>query len=380
MRSLDNFKDDLFHGENSELIKRVSSQNKNLKHRFDEEIISKQNLQTNLKEICKPITDTQQLTTGEIGKQTSKTDVLFRQLLNDLHGKHDKTSRLLTDMIRGLVKSKEEIRQQGLHIASAIAKQPLLPELINELNYYPGLVQKIMQSEDIRELNDQDRKVLEFVSHLNDNDLRTLINYYVLQGKVKSSPDILLDEDVGAVGGITPPTYTESVFQEQANESRMYKEVMNTLKKRKPGPNEGSKTGTVTVSPTFYYDANDPNTVKFGKYNVLFKEDKIKINDKEYILTAGLELLLNRVSLTIDERITTDDLNTYLNISRDAGLDYRKHRYVGKKLENVLKKLNKLDELQQDYEVLGNGFDTIILPDNVAELKSRLTLDWRIYR
>ena len=129
MSSLDNFKDDLFRGENSELLKRVSGQNKNLKHRFDEEVISKQNLQTSLKEIYKPITDTQQLTTGEIGKQTSKTDVLFNQLLTDLQGKHDNTSRLLTDMIRGLVKSNEETRQQGLLLVSAIAKQPLLPEI-----------------------------------------------------------------------------------------------------------------------------------------------------------------------------------------------------------------------------------------------------------
>ena len=383
MRSLDNFKDDLFRGENSELLKRVSGQNKNLKHRFDEEVISKQNLQTSLKEIYKPITDTQQLTTGEISKQTSKTDVLFNQLLTDLQGKHDRTSRLLTDMIPGLAKSKEETRQQGLLLVSAIAKQPLLPELINELDNYPGLVQKIMQSEDIRELDDEDRKALEPVSHLNDNDLRTLINYYVLKEIVKSSPED--EEDVGAVGGITPPesvedagavgvTLPESVFEEHANESRMYKEVMNTLKKRKPGLNEESKTGKATISPTFYYDANDPNTVKFGKYNVLFKEDTIKINDKEYFLTAGLELLLNRVNLTIDQRITTDDLNTYLNVSRDAGLDYRKHRYVGKKLEHVLNKLNKLDELQKDYEVVGNGLDTIILPDNVDKLRKRLTL------
>ena len=220
-----------------------------------------------------------------------------------------------------------------------------------------------MQSEDIRELDDQDRKALEPVSHLNDNDLRTLIHYYALKEKVEPSPDIsLYEEDEGAVGGITPPTYTESVFQEHANESRMYKEVMNTLKKRKPGLNEESKTGKATIFPTFYYDANDPNTVKFGKYNVLFKEDTIQVNDKEYFLTAGLELLLNRVNLNIDQRITTDDLNTYLNVSRDAGLDYRKHRYVGKKLEYVLNKLNKLDELQKDYEVVGNGLDTIILP------------------
>ena len=52
-------------------------------------------------------------------------------------------SRLLGDIIRGLVKSKEETRRQGLEIVSAIAKQPLLPELINELNNYPSLVKKL---------------------------------------------------------------------------------------------------------------------------------------------------------------------------------------------------------------------------------------------
>src|ERR1051325_4502626 len=143
MSSLDKFKQDLFDGEKSEWIKRVSNQNKNLKHRFDDEVISKQNMQMNLKEIYKPIIDTQQLTTGEISKHTTKTDVLFQQLLNDLQGKHIRSSRLLADIIRGLARSNEETRKQGLDIVSALAKQPLLPELINELKNYPALVKKI---------------------------------------------------------------------------------------------------------------------------------------------------------------------------------------------------------------------------------------------
>jgi hypothetical protein len=137
---------------------------------------------------------TQQITTGEISKQTTKTDVLFQQLLTDLQGKHDRSSRLLADIIRGLARSNEVTKKQGLDIVSAIAKQPLLSELINELNNYPALVKKIMQPEDMQNLDDQDRKALEPLSHLNDNDLRTLVNYYVLQGKMKSSTDVSLEE------------------------------------------------------------------------------------------------------------------------------------------------------------------------------------------
>ena len=129
-----------------------------------------------------------------------------------------------------------------------------------------------------------------------------------------------------------------------------------------------------TVSPTFYYQANDRDTVQFGDYNVLFKGEQIKINDKEYTLTPGLEIFLNRLNPTLDERITDSDLNNYLNITLDAGFDYRQHRYVGKKLYNVLKKVNKLDDLQKDVQVMGNGLNTVILPDNVDELKKRLTL------
>ena len=51
-------------------------------------------------------------------------------------------SRLLADILRGLARSNEETRKQGLDIVSAIAKQPLLPELIDELNNYPGLDKK----------------------------------------------------------------------------------------------------------------------------------------------------------------------------------------------------------------------------------------------
>ena len=60
MNSVDKFKEDLLQGESSELLNRVSKQNKNLKKRFDEEVISKQKTQADLKEIYKPITDTQQ--------------------------------------------------------------------------------------------------------------------------------------------------------------------------------------------------------------------------------------------------------------------------------------------------------------------------------
>src|SRR5258706_8875833 len=180
MSSIDKFKEDLLQGENPELIRRVSNQNRNLKHRFDKEFISKENLQTNLKEIYKPITDTQQLTTTKVGEQATKTDALFQQLLNDLRGKHDETSRLMSDMIRGLARSNEETRLQGLNIVSAIAKQPLLPELINELNEkHPDLVQKIAKSGNLQDLTDQDRKVLEPLGHLKDGDLRILIHYYV---------------------------------------------------------------------------------------------------------------------------------------------------------------------------------------------------------
>src|SRR5580692_11607229 len=367
MSSLDKFKDDLRQGDNPELLKKVSNQNKLLKQRFDEEVLTKQNLQTNLKEIYKPITDTQQVTTG---KQTAKTDVLFQQLTADLQGKHDRSSRLLADIIRGLAKSNEETRKQGLDIVSAIAKQPLLPELINELNNYPALVKKIMQPDDIRNLNEQDRKALEPLSHLNDNDLKTLVNYYVLQGKVKSSSE---EEELGAIG---PPTYAESVFEEHPSHSHAYNKVVTSLHNRKPGlQNIGKGKGVIpTVSPTFYYQVNDRDTVQFGDYNVLFKGEQIKINDKEYVLTPGLEILLNRLNPTLDERITDSDLNNYLNITLDAGFDYRQHRYVGKKLYNVLKKVNKLDDLQKDVQVMGNGLNTVILPDNVDELKKRLTL------
>ena len=188
MNSVDKFKEDLLQGESSELLNKVSKQNKNLKKRFDEEVISKQKTQADLKEMYKPITDTQQ-------KTITKTDTLFQTLLADLQGKDDRSSRLLADIIRGLARSKEETRRQGLDIVSAIAKQPLIPKLIEELNSnYPSLVKKIMELENIKNLDDQDREALEPLSHLNDNDLKTLVNYYALQGKIKSSPDVSNEE------------------------------------------------------------------------------------------------------------------------------------------------------------------------------------------
>ena len=199
---METFKDELLSGENAALMKRVSKQNRNLKARFDEQVISKQNMQTSLKEIYRPITDN---TTNEISKQITKTDTLFQQLLSDLQGKHDRTSRLLLDMIRGLARTNEEVKRQGLDIVSSIAKQPLLPELINELNNHPTLVKKIMQPGSIQNLNEEDRKALALLSHLNDNDLKTLINYYVLRDKLEPSE----------AQAVEPLTYENVRFEEK---------------------------------------------------------------------------------------------------------------------------------------------------------------------
>ena len=334
-------------GEKSSLIRRVANENKALKEMSDQEVLSKQTEHVKLKELYKPIT-------AATLDQTNKIDALFQQL----RGKHD---RLLSDIIRSVQRGTLETKRQGIDIISAIVKQPLLPELIKELNKQPTLVKQIMQSQavNLNELNSRDRKALESLNRLNDEDLRTLIKYYNLQ-QSKSEEE---QEE-----GYVPPAYSDTVFQDIAPESSAYKEVTATLQKRNAGVNKKNN------SPIFYYDANDPDTVKFGNYNVQFKENKIKVANKEYILTQGLEMLLNRTSPTLDEKISENDLQNYLNICIDAGLDYRKHVTVGKKLHNVLTKLKKLNELDKDVQVVGNGLKTVILPDNVSELQNRLAI------
>ena len=173
-----------------------------------------------------------------------------------------------------------------------------------------------MQSGNMQDLSDQDKKALEPLGHLNDNDLQTLVNYYVLHEKVKSSDLSFEKDDLGALGEISPSKNTGDSFQDNPINLPIYKETIKTLHKRKAGLNErtrGTTAGSI-VSPTFYYDANDKSTVKLGNYNVLFKDDKIKIGDAEYTLTPGLELLLNRTDPTLDEKITKNDLNSYLQI------------------------------------------------------------------
>ena len=49
MSSIIKFKEDLMKGENPELLKKVSTQNRKLKKRFDEEVIAKQNVQNFIK-------------------------------------------------------------------------------------------------------------------------------------------------------------------------------------------------------------------------------------------------------------------------------------------------------------------------------------------
>ena len=348
MSSIKLFKEDLHRGENIELMKKVSNQNKNLKKRFDNEVISKQNTQTSLKEIYQPIIDSQQLATTKISEQTIKSDTLFRELLLDLRGKHDNTSMLLTNIIEGLTKSSEEIQNQGLSIISAIAKQPLLSELIHKLNNYPGLVNKIMNSGSIKNINLEDEKVLEPLKHLNDADLKTLINYYILEGKMRAEVSASRESESGESAsylsldesGASLPGNVETNFQERPTGSHAYSIIMNNLKKRKEGLKKVNKDG----SPIFYLDRN---IVKLEDKNVTFKGNNIKIKDKEYVLTDGLELLLNRVIINSinKKQITENDRDNHKIIITDI------HQKVGHGLSK-----------------------TIILPDNVEELKNKLII------
>ena len=165
MTSVRRFKEDLMNGESPALMKKVSNQNKNLRKRFDDEVIAKQSHNKDVMEMYKPITDTQQ-------EQIAKTDALFQQLLTDLGGKHDHSSRQLHDIIRGLARSQSETRKQGLDIISSIVRQPLLQELISELQQkYPSLVKKISQPGLLRDLSEEEQRVLEPLNHLSNNDM-----------------------------------------------------------------------------------------------------------------------------------------------------------------------------------------------------------------
>ena len=211
---MDEFKQHLMQGEKSSLIRRVANENKALKEMSDQEVLSKQTEHVKLKELYKPIT-------AATLDQTNKIEALFQQL----RGKHD---RLLSDIIRSVQRGTQETTRQGIDIVSAIVKQPLLPELIKELNNHPSLVKKIMQpgTIDISDLSDQNRKALDALNHLNAVDLRTLVQYYKLQ---QSKSEEELEEEY------VPPTYSEIVFQDIAPDSSAYSEVIKTIKKQNLG-------------------------------------------------------------------------------------------------------------------------------------------------
>jgi hypothetical protein len=78
---------------------------------------------------------------------------------------------------------------------------------------------------------------------------------------------------------------------------------MDSLKKEIPVINNEGKHGIPTVAPISFYETDDPDTVKFGNYNVLFKVINIKIADKECILSQASEVLQMRVKPTLKEEI-----------------------------------------------------------------------------
>src|SRR5207245_1482635 len=120
-------------------------------------------------------------------------------------------------------------------------------------------------------------------------------------------------------------------------------------------------------------------------------KNNIKIGNKIYAYTAGLEQLLTILTpdVTNVDTISNKDLENYLEILEDSDVEgskeehMKKHHYIYKKHADVLERLgsNKVLELTMFHKVkIGKGLaKSIILPSDSNELRKRLDISIRSY-
>jgi len=142
-------------------IEDVIKLRKELKARSLADKLAKETAQFNLREICKPIIETQKHQTHDITKSQKETSQEQLRQQRELQG----------------VKSQEEQQRHNLLIEE-IKKQPLIIPLIKSLNKEPNVVKVIKGESDGSALTGKEQHILQQVNKVDDRVLRTLIDFY----------------------------------------------------------------------------------------------------------------------------------------------------------------------------------------------------------
>jgi len=348
--------------ENKSVLQKLVKLRKKLYNRSTDEKLGKEQLQTDLSEFYKPLITTQQ--------DTGKSQIKAIDRLTGKTGELNEQNKLKFDKILNELK-----------------KQPLIIPLIKSLNNHPNVVSIIKGTEeDISTLTGAERKVLKELKHIDDRILNVLIDYYTLKDELPELEEKQLigepEEELNRPSVEVPPAYQSGGFQNEylKGENKNF----DTLLKRVKGRKTEDAIGIT-------YDEYSGEFV-IGNDKIYFdNKNNIKIGDKIYKYTAGLEQLLTILTPDVSniDVITADDLRIYLQILYNSDVEgskeenMMKHHYIYKKHADVLERLdsNTLKQLIANYGVkIGKGLTkSIILPSDPNELRKRLDISIRSY-
>src|SRR5207245_1567426 len=347
--------------ENKSVLQKLVKLRKKLYNRSTDEKLGKEQLQTDLSEFYKPLITTQQ--------DTGKSQIKAIDRLTGKTGELNEQNKLKFDKILNELK-----------------KQPLIIPLIKSLNNHPNVVSIIKGTEeDISNLTGAERKVLKELKHIDDRILNVLIDYYTLKDELPEIEGKQLigehEEELNVPPVNVPPAYEPGGFSNEylKGENKNFDTLIKIVKGRK-------QQDSIEIA----YD-KDRGEFAIGINKIYFdNNNNIKIGNKVYTYTAGLELLLTRLTpdVTNIDVISNNDLENYLKILDDSDVEASKkeymikHHYIFKKHAEVLERLDssKLNLLEMQGVKIGKELTkSIILQSDSNELRKKLDISIRSY-
>ena len=227
----------------------------------------------------------------------------------------------------------------GNILKQTIEDRPLLIELIKTVTPNLGKVLTGEAKEDI--LTKSEKKILRIYDDLDDEDLKTLIDYYAFMKKpivtkgeeaeISDEPHpsdiaskVSEEEDQGAVGGIEPPPSYEDVVRGQND----FIDYLNEI------PESERDQNTTKI-----YEEN--NKLFINNVEVKIGTGSITIGNNKYPLNPSLVSLLINKKPEIDMDYISETMRDYPKILKDVGLTTKVKKY--KDLKDLWENKDKYD-------------------------------------
>ena len=351
----------------SDLLTKLVKQNKKIRDKSYAEKEGKESLQTNLTELYQPLLNSQKSSSKSQVDELSKLSITLSEKLND---SKDQTGQFLQTLINRVENGTVQQREQTAKLVRTINERPILVELIKTVT--PNLGRVISgETDDVSKLTKAEKRILREYNNTDDNTLRALIDYYVLEKHIKHNPNIN-DEPLTIEEVLDPNINDEEVgvySDEFVKGKNTNYDNLDIVKSRKTDDECG-----------ITFDIN--NGYMLGDKKVYFNENnKIKIGDYQGVTyTPGLEQLLTRLKVKVSNPdITDDDIRNYIQLLKVGNVDIKDKMSKIKKLSDCYKRVDP-----QALQHLGNkgikiGQGLIILPSDPNELFKRLQLNIGLY-